>query len=329
MYYLLSFLFMRIAFVGKGGSGKTTLSTLFTLFLDFKKEQNIYFVDADLNKNAATQFGIDTQGLSKLGDPQNQLEIRKWLIGKREDIPGNDMKYFKKTTPPRKESNILKIEYLGDIPILSKYFLGGNIKIAEIGEYSKDLVAKNCYHGSLSILENILSHLDDRKGWLISDMVAGTDAFVGALFVQFDLIFIVAEPTRNSKEVVNQFVELAVSTGTESIFKIVGNKIEDDEDIDYLKTFTDQLECVASLRKSKYLKKFEMSDQQLSVENLETENFRELEKLYSFAKEKAKKLDVDKRLNLLRKWHHKVAMDHTGEDRMILLDQISDEKVFD
>lgn len=317
---------MRIAFVGKGGSGKTTISTLFTLFLENKNQNNIYFIDADLNKNAASQFGINTSELLKLGTPSAQVDIRNWLLGKRQDIPKNNLKYFKKTTPPRLGSNIIKIDQIPLNLSINKYFVGDKIKIAEVGEYDKELIAKNCYHGSLSILENFLSHLDDRSGWLIADMVAGTDAFVGALFAQFDLIFIVAEPTRNSREVVRQFEQLAVETQTQDIFKIIGNKIEGNEDIEFIKSFSTHLEYLTSLSRSKYLKKAEMIESRLEITELEEENLSKFEFLLN--KILVKVIDPEARLSILKKWHHKVAMDHIGVDREVLLRQISDEVVF-
>ncbi|RMD77659.1 hypothetical protein D6810_00365 [Candidatus Dojkabacteria bacterium] len=317
---------MRIAFVGKGGSGKTTLCALFTLFLEQKKMKNIYVVDADLNKNLATQLGLDTNNVAKLGEPENQKSIRLWLMGNRTDVPQNDLKYFKKTTPPRFGSNVIRISEIGSISILSKYFVGNTFKLAEIGEYDKSLVAKNCYHGSLSILENILSHLDDRQGWFIADMVAGTDTFVGALFAQFDFIFIVAEPTRNSREVVNQFEKLALATDTINIFKVIANKIENQSDVDYIQSFSKNFELVCRFEKSKYIKEAEKTDSKFEINKLEKNNLEEFEKLLSYLSKKA--IDPNYRLSLLRKWHHKVAMDHTGEDRKILLNQITNDKVF-
>jgi CO dehydrogenase maturation factor len=195
-----------------------------------------------------------------------------------------------------------------------------------VGEYEKELIAKNCYHGSLSILENILSHLDDRGGWLVADMVAGTDTFVGALFAQFDYIFIIAEPTRNSREVVRQFEQLAIETQTQNIFKIIGNKIESEEDIAFIKSFSSELEYITSLERSAYLKKAEMQDSKFDISELENSNLSILQIIFNRICENP--IDPAKRLALLRKWHYKVAMDHTGFDREILLAQIAHENVF-
>ena len=45
---------MKIAFVGKGGAGKTTVSSLFCLY--YSKNKSVLAIDADINMHMA--FGI-------------------------------------------------------------------------------------------------------------------------------------------------------------------------------------------------------------------------------------------------------------------------------
>lgn len=49
---------MKIAFVGKGGSGKTTLSSLFIRHLAAARVP-VIAVDADINQHLATALGMD------------------------------------------------------------------------------------------------------------------------------------------------------------------------------------------------------------------------------------------------------------------------------
>jgi CO dehydrogenase maturation factor len=45
-----------------------------------------------------------------------------------------------------------------------------------VGTYEPEDIGAGCHHGHLAILENLLSHLDPEAGdWVVCDMVAGTD----------------------------------------------------------------------------------------------------------------------------------------------------------
>ncbi|MGH9549742.1 MAG: hypothetical protein ACRD3W_10220, partial [Terriglobales bacterium] len=48
---------MKIAFVGKGGSGKSTLTSLFIRYLQRNNNQSILAIDADLNMSLAGLLG--------------------------------------------------------------------------------------------------------------------------------------------------------------------------------------------------------------------------------------------------------------------------------
>ncbi|MDX6310864.1 MAG: dehydrogenase maturation factor, partial [Streptomyces sp.] len=56
---------MKIAFVGKGGSGKTTLSSLFIRHLAATRVP-VLAVDADINQHLAPALGIDEEEAAAL-----------------------------------------------------------------------------------------------------------------------------------------------------------------------------------------------------------------------------------------------------------------------
>ncbi|MDT7643954.1 MAG: dehydrogenase maturation factor, partial [Pseudonocardiales bacterium] len=49
---------VRIAFVGKGGSGKTTLAALFTRYLA-ELDRPVLAIDADINQHLSAALGLD------------------------------------------------------------------------------------------------------------------------------------------------------------------------------------------------------------------------------------------------------------------------------
>lgn len=56
---------MKIAFVGKGGSGKTTLSSLFIRHLA-ANEAHVIAVDADINQHLGAALGLDEAEVAAL-----------------------------------------------------------------------------------------------------------------------------------------------------------------------------------------------------------------------------------------------------------------------
>ena len=235
---------MRIAFVGKGGSGKTTVSCLFALSLcgnehqmQGAKPKPVALFDADINAHLHGLLGIDIPPSKKhLSHPRAAASIRKWLKGNN-DI--TDIDAFRKTTPPTRKSNIVRISELhADSSPLSSFFTKitsmPNLSIFTVGTYEGADIGSGCYHNNLAILENILSHMDDSDGYAIADMVAGTDAFAGTLHSQFDLVCIVVEPTMRSIEVYRQYENLAKAAGVNDGVMVMGNKVRGKQDIDFI-----------------------------------------------------------------------------------------------
>src|SRR5260370_482726 len=79
-----------------------------------------------------------------------------------------------------------------------------------------------------------LNHLVDVPGeYVVVDMPAGADSFASGLFTRFDMTFVVCEPTLRSVGVYRQYLEYAKDFGVR--LAVVGNKVCDDEDADFLR----------------------------------------------------------------------------------------------
>ena len=218
---------MRIAFVGKGGAGKTTMSALVTQSL--AQANQVIAIDADINMHMAELLGVeevDTELL--ISERQPSDDIRTWLRGVNKAIATNS--HFKKTTPPGIGSQLIDMTDTSDwfmrrfsVPVTE------TIRLITVGSYSEDGIASSCYHNNLSVLENVLTHTTD-SATIVVDMVAGTDAFASTLFAQFDALVFVAEPTRRSVAVYQQYERLARAAGVHNRLYCIGNKIDDKED---------------------------------------------------------------------------------------------------
>lgn len=224
---------MKIAFVGKGGSGKSTISALFINELVASGEK-VLAIDADINQHLAGMVGAELRDEKALYYEDNASAVRKVLRGTNQHIESE--KRFVKTTPPGNGSHLVHLD--DKDPILSTYAtkFAGNNYFMHAGTYNKDGIGISCYHSNLAVVENVLSHaaLTDHE-WLIADMVAGTDAFAGAMHIMFDAIFMVVEPAPESIGVFRQFMSLAVAAGMDGQVFAVGNKVLDDEDAAYLR----------------------------------------------------------------------------------------------
>lgn len=260
---------MRIAFVGKGGSGKTTLSSLFTTYLSRQNKQ-VIVVDADINQHLGDNIGLTPQYI----DRDNTLEKNKELLFKH--IKGSNRlitseKDIMKTTPPGTGSGLVYF----DSNILDKISTKkDNVRLIQTGELTDEDVGINCFHGKVTTVEVLLNHLVDKsEEYFIVDMTAGADWFSSGMFTKFDKTFLIIEPTKKSVDIYNQFKERSVQYDID--IDIIANKIETDEDLAYIISMT-QKQPVAIFKKMPAISKLE---REYNEENLNKVNFDEFKKL--------------------------------------------------
>ena len=223
---------MQIAFTGKGGSGKSTVGSLFIEHLR-SESQRVLAIDADINVHLASMLGLEAPEELALSNADNIDTIRRRLLGTNSRVPSID--HFVPTTPPGPGSHAFSL--VGADPIMSAFATpaADGLALMHVGTYQAEGIGTSCYHENLAILENLLSHAElDADDWIVCDMVAGTDAFSNSLHAQFDAIVIVVEPTPESVGVARKYRELAESAGTLDAIVLVGNKVNDADDLAYL-----------------------------------------------------------------------------------------------
>jgi CO dehydrogenase maturation factor len=311
---------MRIAFVGKGGSGKTTTAALFTIYIA-NKNKPVLAIDADINMHMGELLGfkhsipVDKQ----LSTPSSVITIKTYLKGNNKRI--KELSHFRKTTPPTKESNFFDVSDNKN-PILKDFSLKkDNITFMAVGTYDPEGIGASCYHNNLAILETLLSHTLDMGDYVVVDMVAGTDAFANTLHAQFDLLVLIIEPTRKGLEVFKQYWELAKRAKIEDQIVVIGNKIKDKSDKDFLKENIPSKLLFGFFEDSKYLKDYEKVGGMLDVDLLEKDNVKIIAGL--FKKLNEVKPNYDKRLKKIQELHKKyVAQDSIKKQFGDLTNQI-------
>ncbi|MEU5881357.1 ATP-binding protein [Spirillospora sp. NPDC047279] len=231
---------MKVAFVGKGGSGKTTLSSLFVRHLA-AKGLPVVAVDADINQHLGVALGLDEGRAAKIPAMGERLtEIKDYLRGDNPRITSTAS--MVKTTPPGTGSRLLRIG--GDDPVHAlgqDIVVGGGsgdgtygVTLMATGPFNDDDLGVACYHSKTGAVELYLNHLADGPGeYVVVDMTAGADTFASGLFTRFDLMFLVAEPTRKGVGVYRQYTDYA--RDYDVAITVVGNKVQDEGDVAYLR----------------------------------------------------------------------------------------------
>ncbi|MFF1452930.1 ATP-binding protein [Streptomyces sp. NPDC058274] len=226
---------MKIAFVGKGGSGKTTLSSLFVRHLAATGAP-VIAVDADINQHLGAALGLDEEVAAALPSMGSRLPlIKDYLRGSNPRITSADAMI--KTTPPGEGSRLLRVSE--DNPVYDACARpveldNGTVRLMVTGPFTEADLGVACYHSKTGAVELCLNHLVDGPGeYVVVDMTAGSDSFASGMFTRFDITFLVAEPTRKGVSVYRQYKEYARDFGV--TLKVVGNKVQGQDDIDFLR----------------------------------------------------------------------------------------------
>ncbi len=217
---------MKIAFAGKGGSGKTTLSSLFVRHLA-ARGMPVVAIDADINQHLAEALGAVVPPPMGARLP----EIKEYLRGTNPRI--SSAAAMVKTTPPGRGSRLLRPG--GDDPVhaLAAATPCG-ARLLAAGPFQDGDLGVSCYHAKTGAVELYLNHLVDAPGeYVVVDCTAGADSFASGLFTRFDLTIVVAEPTRKGIGVYRQWLEYSAGYGV--VLAVAGNKIQAEQDVAFLR----------------------------------------------------------------------------------------------
>jgi CO dehydrogenase maturation factor len=218
---------VRVAFVGKGGSGKTTLSSLLVRCLA-GEGLPVIAVDADINQHLAEALGAACPPAAMGG---RLAEIKEYLRGDNPRITSTAAMI--KTTPPGRGSRLLRFGGPDPVHDLAITVPCG-ARLMATGPFSEDDIGVACYHSKTGAVELYLNHLIDLPGeYVVVDCTAGAESFASGLFTRFDLTFLVCEPTLKGVGVYRQWAGYAACYDVP--LAVVGNKVQDAGDAAFLR----------------------------------------------------------------------------------------------
>ncbi|MEW6109603.1 MAG: carbon monoxide dehydrogenase accessory protein CooC [Nitrospirota bacterium] len=207
---------MKIAITGKGGVGKTTLSSVLS-HLFASEGKKVISVDADPDANLASALGIHRDEFKKIRPIADLNELIEERTGAK---PGSMGGMFRLN--PR----------VDDLPEGLGYKING-ITLLVMGK--SKAAASGCYCPENVLLRRLLKHLVvERDEVVIVDMEAGIEHLTRGTAGSVDAFIVVVEPGQRSIQTADIVRDMAKELGVKKVF-VVANKIRGEEDLDFIK----------------------------------------------------------------------------------------------
>lgn len=217
---------MILGFLGKGGSGKSSISTQMALFLN-AQNKSVLAIDADHNMDLSYNLiGEDMLQTPYFSHSLNDLQkaVRLTETEKYSDAFLSNTNIHFSLTPLSKEIETYSI------------LLENGIRLMTAGPQTDTvLYGKACSHILTTPLKILLPLLALQKHEVaIVDEKAGADGVTTGIVTGVDVGVIVCEPALHSVKTAKQIAELMDFYDTPYVF--VGNKITSSEDKDFIES---------------------------------------------------------------------------------------------
>lgn len=218
----------KIAITGKGGVGKTTLAALLA-YIYAEAGNSVIAIDADPAASLAYAVGLP-----------EELEVQLTPIAEMEDLiyertgakPGTTGGFFKLNPRVDDIPDRFSVDYRG-------------IKLLQLGTISTG--GTGCICPESAMLKTLVTHaVLYRDEVMILDMEAGVEHLGRATAGAVDAFLIVVETGRRSLGTAQTIQQLAADIGITRCY-VVGNKVRDQADRDYIQNSLPDLPIIGFL----------------------------------------------------------------------------------
>ena len=220
--------FMIIGFLGKGGSGKSSVASQMAFF-EQEQGKSILAIDADHNLDLS--FNLSAGSLPDMNYLSQSLPS---LLNATGNVTKYDQVFLEETDIRFRLSPLSK--EIEDYSVL----LQNNIRLMAAGPQTQEVLhGQKCSHSLTTPLKVLLPLLElNNDEVVIIDEKAGADGVSTGVVTGMDAGVIVCEPSLHSVKTAKQIAELMDFYETPYVF--VGNKITSSEDEKFIITALEQ-----------------------------------------------------------------------------------------
>lgn len=192
---------MKIAFAGKGGTGKTSLAAWTADYLA-RQGHDVWLIDADTAMSLGSASGLENEEMPEPLTAQEELiqtRIGSGLLNLNPDVSD------------------LPAKLAVEIPLQGVAMEGTELGVKRLLVMGSIATAGGgCACHANALLKAVLAHLlYDEKNWIIIDLEAGVEHLGRGTVEKVDALVVVAEPSLRSLETAKKVSELADALGVD------------------------------------------------------------------------------------------------------------------
>ncbi len=219
---------LKLAFSGKGGVGKTTLSSLMARIY-VSRGHKVLAIDANPDANFGAALGFSWEEIEKITPISEMSELIEERTGAK---PGSQAPYFKLNPRVDDIPDRFSVERNG-----VKLLMMGNIDTGGMG----------CICPESVLLRALIGHLIlGRDETVILDMDAGVEHLARGTVRGVDAFIVVVEPGQRSIQTARSVKKLASDLGVNKTY-VVGNKISGPDDEEFVRKNLPEFEVLGFL----------------------------------------------------------------------------------